>query len=108
MGLVGQGSNQDLAWSLREVERAIAGLPEGPVRPQPYRRTRKRRGETLATIHSVLATTGEMRMMDIHLAVEAVLEEPVSRSSVKNCLALHCEGPNPLFERIQRGRHKLA
>jgi hypothetical protein len=59
-------------------------------------------------IVAVLASSGELRARDIHAAVEVLLNEPVSASSVKNCLATHVADDPPLFERIRRGRYRLA
>jgi hypothetical protein len=50
-------------------------------------------------------TGRELRIMDIHAAVEDLLGEPVSRSWVKNYLTRGCDRrKTPLFERISRGR----
>ena len=47
-------------------------------------------------------------MMDIHLAVEDLLGEPVSRSSVKNYLANGATSRKTrLFERVSRGCYRL-
>jgi hypothetical protein len=44
-----------------------------------------------AVIHVLADAGGELRMIEIHEAVEELLGEPVSRSSVKNYLAKGCE-----------------
>ncbi len=49
-----------------------------------------------------------MRMMEIHTEVERVLGRPVSRSAVKNWLAGHTGGEQPLFVRLGRGRYLPA
>jgi hypothetical protein len=47
-------------------------------------------------------------MVEIHEAVEELLGEPVSRSSVKNYLAKGCSSrKTQLFERVGRGRYRL-
>ena len=50
----------------------------------------------------------KLRARDIHLAVEALLGEPVSSSSVKNCLASNAIGERHRFERVGRGWYRLA
>jgi hypothetical protein len=49
-----------------------------------------------------------MRATDIHRAVEALVGESVSWSSVKNALASNVSGSSPRFVRIARGRYMLA
>jgi hypothetical protein len=44
----------------------------------------------------------------IHAAVEELVGEPVSWSSVKNCLASDVGGKSARFERVGRGRYRLA
>jgi len=45
---------------------------------------------------------------DVHAAVEELLGEPVSRSSVKNYLAAGADHRKTrLFERVSRGRYRL-
>jgi hypothetical protein len=51
----------------------------------------------------VLASSGELRVRDIHVAVEVLLGEAVSRSTVKNCLV---DGSR--FERVARGHYRLV
>jgi hypothetical protein len=47
-------------------------------------------------------------MRDIHTGVEALLQEPVCRGSVKTHLSKSCAAKVPLFERIGRGRYGLS
>jgi hypothetical protein len=49
-----------------------------------------------------------MRAKDIHAAVEALVGEPVPRSSVKGALADHASGFSRRFVRVARGRYVLA
>jgi hypothetical protein len=51
--------------------------------------------------------TGELRMIEIHAAVEELLGDSVSRSSVKNFLARGCQRSKPLLERTGHGRYRL-
>lgn len=56
----------------------------------------------------VLGEAGcELRMIEVHAAVEDLLGEPVSRSSAKNSLARGCRRRRPVFERVGRGRYRL-
>jgi hypothetical protein len=63
----------------------------------------------LKTVVQVLTDRSEpMRATDIHAAVEALLGEPVPRSSVKGALASNVSGSSPRLVRIARGRYVLA
>jgi hypothetical protein len=60
-------------------------------------------GWVLAAVTQVLEAAGEpMRTRMIHAAVEELVGEPVSWSSVKNCLASDVGGKSPRFERVGR------
>lgn len=52
-----------------------------------------------------LETTG-LRVREIHMRIELILGEPVSRSSVKNSVHRLSRGPNPRLVRIARGRYR--
>jgi hypothetical protein len=111
MGLVGQGSNQDPARRLDRLTDCISRLDQAFAKAEPLvasRPQRKRRqwGEVAGTIVAVLAS-GELRARDIHVAVEALLDESVSKSSVKNCRTERVVGDRPLLDRIGRGRYRL-
>jgi hypothetical protein len=71
-------------------------------------RKRRRWGEVRVAIETVLGSAGELHARDIHAAVEAVLGEDVSPSSVKNCLATSSTSADPSFVRVERGRYRLA
>jgi hypothetical protein len=63
----------------------------------------------LDAIKQVLAEQGgPMQAKEIHVAVEALLGEPVAWSSVKDALATHVSGASPCFMRICRRRYVLA
>jgi len=49
-----------------------------------------------------------LRTRDIHRHVEQLLGGQVSRSSIKNHLAKNCHGEMPRFQRLGRGRYRLA
>jgi hypothetical protein len=57
---------------------------------------------------TVLASAGELRMCDVHEAVEVLLGESVPRSTIRNCLAGKSVGEARRFERVGRGRYRLA
>jgi hypothetical protein len=66
-------------------------------------------GWVLAAVTEVLEAAGEpMRTRMIHAATQYLVGEPVSWSSVKNCLASDVGGKSPRFERVGRGRYRLA
>jgi hypothetical protein len=46
-------------------------------------------------------------MIEIHAAVEDLLGDAVSRSSVKNYLARGCHRRRPVVERVGHGRYRL-
>jgi hypothetical protein len=94
-------------------------LLEGPPRPPRRRSVQPSRGRTLAARHTrtgrsigaivrVLADRQEpMQAKEVHAAVEALLGEPVSWSSVKAALAANVGGRSPRFVRVVRGRYRL-
>ena len=53
-------------------------------------------------------TGDELRARDIRAAVEVLLREVVSPSSVKNCVAINSRGADARFERVGRGRYRLV
>jgi hypothetical protein len=66
-------------------------------------------GWVLKAVTEVLEAAREpMRTRKIHAAVEELVGEPVPWSSVKNCLASDVGGKSPRFERVGRGRYRLA
>jgi hypothetical protein len=46
-------------------------------------------------------------MIEIHAAVEELLGEPVSRSTVKNYLVRGSQRPRRRIERVSRGRYRF-
>jgi hypothetical protein len=63
----------------------------------------------LKAVVQVLADRGEpMRAKDIHAAVEALVCEPVPRSSVKGALASNVAGSSGRLVRVARGRYMLT
>jgi hypothetical protein len=68
-----------------------------------------RPGWVLAAVTDVLkAATEPMQARTIYVAVIEMLGEPVSWSSVRNCLASDVSGQSPRFERVGHGRYRMA
>jgi hypothetical protein len=61
-----------------------------------------------AIIQVLQNASTELRTRDIHARVEELLQEPVCRGSVKSYLAKGCVTNVPRFERVARGRYRLA
>jgi hypothetical protein len=112
MGLTGHGSNHDLADRLDGVIDRIGrlGISREPMQPAATTIEPSRRGfgSITVAVATVLGSAGEMRTRDIHRAIEGLLADSVSFSSVKNCLARKSVGKAPQFERIGRGRYRLT
>ena len=51
---------------------------------------------------------GPMRVAQVHVAVEALLGEAVSKDSVSWCLSTGVHGKEPLFARVARGRYVVV
>lgn len=49
-----------------------------------------------------------MTACDIDVAVDQLLGQDVTASSVKNCLAANSRGTAPSFVRVGRGRYRRA
>jgi hypothetical protein len=63
----------------------------------------------LKAVVQVLTDQGEpMRAKDIHAVVEALVGEPVPRSSVKGALATNVLGSSRRLIRVARGRYVLV
>jgi hypothetical protein len=80
-----------------------------PLRRKKARKTGRRRfAEVGDAVVQVLTDSGsELRMVEVHAAVEDLLSEPVSRSSVKNYLASNSQRPRRRIERVSRGRYRI-
>jgi hypothetical protein len=112
MDLIGVLSNHDLQGLLGRLAEKLAAVRAsgGPRRRAVACRQRPRRpGWVLKAVAQVLADQDEpMRAKDIHAAVEALLDERVSWSSIKGALADHASGSSCRFVRVSRGRYVLA
>lgn len=109
MGLTGVLSNHDLQESLGRVAKKLATVRASgePRRQAVAARQRPRRpGWVPKAVVQVMTDRGEpMRAKDIQAAVEALVGEPVSWSSIRGALADHASGR---FVRVSRGRYVLA
>jgi hypothetical protein len=110
--VLGTYSNPDLQGSLSRLAGKLATVrANGRPRRQPAtcRRRPRRPGWVLKAVVQVLADRSDaMPVRDIHEAVEAMLGEPVAKSSIKTALASHVGGPSPRFARVAPGRYVLA
>jgi hypothetical protein len=61
-----------------------------------------------AFIAALFSISARLRAKDIHAAVEALVGEPVPRSSVKGALASNVAGSSGRLVRVARGRYVLA
>ena len=89
------------------IARTGVERPRNDSAPTVQRR-RRPWGEMANAIATVLNSGGEMRPFEIRVAVEALLGEPVSPSSVKSCLAFNSGVRSRRFERVGRGLYRLA
>jgi hypothetical protein len=109
--MVALGS-QEARSGLSQLAKKLADVrASGESRPGRVacRQRPRRPGWVLKAIIHVLADREEpMRAKDIHAAVEALLGEPVSWSSIKGALADNASGSARRFVRIARGRYVLA
>jgi hypothetical protein len=106
-------STPEVRWRLERLAKKLALLraSEAPARSIRSRRRRPRRpGWVLDAVCQVLAdqTTGPMRPVSVHAAVEALVGGKVSKDSVSWVLSSHSMGPSSLFVRVARGRYVLA
>jgi hypothetical protein len=111
MELVGALSNHETHSQLRRLSEKLDQIAASSARPRSSACAdrRLRSGLVPPTIMRVLSESVEpMRMKDIHVEVELELGQPVSRSAVKNWLAGHTGGEQPLFVRLARGRYRIA
>ncbi len=100
---VGRARRARAVQNLRNVQ------PRSEARPIPVAKTAHRWGWVLGAVMEVLEFAGgPLRAREIHVAAEKLLGEPVAWSSVKNSLAEGVRRTPPRFERIGRGRYRLA
>jgi hypothetical protein len=111
MGLLGCYSNPEIQGRLRRLSEKLGRLAASNAAPRPSARTdqRMRGGLIPDAIERVLIEAAEpMRARDIHAAVEELLGQPVSVSSVKNWLAKSARGDAARLTRLGWGRYRLT
>jgi hypothetical protein len=106
--IFGALSNPEILERLERLATKLDHIETGGAAPRPTTLARSVRvGAIPGAIMRVLADSVEpMRMRDIHAEVERLLGPSVTRSAVKNYLANHCQGEQPRFVRIARGRYR--
>jgi hypothetical protein len=68
-----------------------------------------RSGRIVGAVAQVLSAHDEaLQAREVHVRVEALLEEPVRWASVKASLAGNVGGPAPRFQRVARGRYTTS
>ena len=108
MRLVGQLSNPSAL-----LTAVFDALPDGPMpteQPMPEEVVSGRLGNGVvqrAVVKVLTEACEPMRGADIHLAVERLLEHPVSKHSVSWCLATGARGNRQWFERVAYGCYRL-
>ncbi len=71
-------------------------------------RNQPRRGRIVGAVARVLSDHHEpLQAREVHVRVEALLDEPVRWASVKATLAGNVRGPSPRFQRVARGRYTI-
>jgi site-specific DNA recombinase len=104
-------SNHQNQASLVHLAKRLAGLRASGAQPRAVtsRRLRLRRpGWVLDAVVRVLADQAEpMRLTHVHVAVEKLLDQTVSKDSVGWCLSTGVRGKEPRFERVAYGRYRL-
>jgi len=94
--------------------RPLDAAPRGPLGPARVAgaavgASHPRLGRIVEAITRVLRDNGgPMPVREVHARVEALLDEPVLRSSVKATLAGHVAGQAPRFVRVARGIYRTT
>ena len=66
-------------------------------------------GEVAQAITQILCDAGgDLSTVEIRLAVERLLDEPVDPSTIRNCLAKSAGRAIGPFRRVSRGRYRLV
>jgi hypothetical protein len=108
MEIFGALSNHEILERLEHLATKLDQIEARGATPRPTIIARDVRvGAVPEAIMRVLADSVEpMRMCDIHVEVERLLGQSVTRSAVKNYLANHCRGEHARFVRLGRGRYR--
>ncbi len=106
--LVGALSNPEVQCRLERLATKLDQIEAEGAAPRHTILGRSLRvGAVPEAIMRVLADSVEpKRMRDIHAEVERLLGQSVTRSAVKNYLANNCQGEQPRFVRLARGRYR--
>lgn len=110
MELLGSLSNPEKQERLRQLSDKLDQVAVSNAKPRRSGRADRqlRPGVVPNAIMSVLSSADQpMRAREIHEAVMALLEQPVTYSSVKACLADKARGAEAPFERTARGCYRL-
>lgn len=110
IGVLEALTNQDILQRLQQLSGKLDQLASSKARPRRSRRHNRvlRPGSVLVAVTQVLVAADEpMRVHDISMAVSDLLGLPVSRSSVKNCLASKAQDEHGRFERTAHGCYRL-
>lgn len=109
MGFVGTYSNTEAMERVRRLLPKLEKLAAARGRtPSPRAMVKRERAPVLSAVAQILTEVeAPLRAREIHASVEVLRGEPVSWSSVKDCLASNA-GPGGRFIRITRGRYRLA
>lgn len=112
MAFFGALSNQSLRESLTHLARALARSPDRRAGPAAADYRRSRPDTILNAVVAVLAAAEQpMSPRQVHAAVQALLDVPVLWGTVKQALSGNVLGRSTgraCFERIRRGRYRLA
>ncbi len=108
MELVGALLNFSAQERLEKLASMLAKIVASRATPRPSALAGKRRPGVLTEVTEKVLAEAPMRMYEIYSAAEALIGQPVPRSSVKNSLARLCKGEHPRFVRLARGRYRLA
>lgn len=98
---------KDLLQSLisRKVRKVPARRRQAVIKDAAGRRLFGSVGSAVVAV--LAASGGEMRVRNVHAAVETVLAGPVSFYSVADFLARRSRGTKPLFVRTRHGHYAL-
>ena len=109
MGLTGALSNTEVTTLLQCLTGRDWHKAKRPCKPAAgWLDGRRQFGTVRDAIVEVLSRAdSELRVKDIQAGVEALLNNPVSRSSVKSYLHKGCRRRIPLFENLGWGRYRL-
>lgn len=108
MGVLGAYSNHDAQERLRRLAEKLGRLAAADASPRPsMRRDRRLRSGLLPdAIMRVLNESVEpVRVSEVHVLVELMLDQRVSKSAVKTWLARQAVGDQALVMRLDRGRY---